>query len=104
MPRICWSLTAESDLGAIEEFIAKDSVLHAVDFIDRLVESVEKLATFPHVGRIVPEFDDEKIRELIFRNYRVVYLVEGDTVQIVRVVHGARDLGRLFRQEPWECE
>ena len=103
MARILWSLTATSDLAAIEEFIAQDSVLHAVHFIDRLVDSVEKLATLPRAGRVVPEFRNENLREIIFRNYRVVYLVEDETVHIVRVVHGARDLRGLLSQ-PWEFE
>ena len=40
MAGIRWSLTAENDLRAIETFIAKDSVLHAISFIDRLIESI----------------------------------------------------------------
>ncbi len=103
MAQVRWSLTATSDLAAIEEFIAQDSVLHAVHFIDRLVHSVEKLATLPHAGRVVPEFRDENLREIIFRNYRVVYLVHDETVHIVRVVHGARDIGGLL-SHPWELE
>lgn len=39
MAEILWALTAESDLQEIERFIAKDSVLHAVNFIDQLAES-----------------------------------------------------------------
>ena len=41
MAEIRWSLTPEGDLQEIEEYIARDSVLHAVNFIDRLVESTE---------------------------------------------------------------
>ncbi|MER3423629.1 MAG: hypothetical protein C4293_10750 [Nitrospiraceae bacterium] len=63
MAAIRWSLTAASDLRQIEEFIARDSVLHAVNFIDRLVESTEKLRSSPKIGRIVPEFNREDLRE-----------------------------------------
>ncbi len=49
-------------------------MIHAVQFVDRLVNSVEKLAKLPRVGRVCPEFRNEKLREIIFRNYRIVYL------------------------------
>jgi plasmid stabilization system protein ParE len=41
MAEILWALTAESDLQEIEGFIAKDSVVHAVGFGDRLIELTE---------------------------------------------------------------
>jgi plasmid stabilization system protein ParE len=95
-------LTAENDLREIEEYIARDSVLHAVNFVDRLVESTDKLAVSPRAGRVVPEFGREELREVLFRGYRVVYLLRGDTVTVLRVVHGARDLASLMAREPWD--
>lgn len=104
MAEISWSLTAGNDLQKIEEFIAKDSALHAVAFVDRLIESAEKLKTSPHIGRIVPEFNRQDLREVLCRGYRVVYLSSSDTVTVLRVVHGARDLAALARREPWDFE
>ena len=102
MAQVRWSLTAGNDLQEIEEFIARDSALHAIGFVDRIVESVGKLQKAPQVGRIVPEFGRSDLRELLFRRYRIVYLLEEDTVTILRVVHGARDLTDLVRKELWE--
>jgi len=104
MAQIRWSLTAENDLRAVEEFIAKDSVLHAISFIDRLIESTEKLSSSPKMGRMVPEFGREDLREVVFRSYRVVYQMHADSVTILRVVHGARDLQGLVHREPWILE
>ena len=104
MADLRWSLTAEEDLRAVEDFIAKDSVLYAVGFIDRLIEAAEQLAFSPEMGRVVPEFNRDDLRELLFRAYRIVYQLRGDTVTVVRVVHGARDLARLMRREPWIIE
>jgi len=97
-------MTAESDLRRIEEFIAKDSPLHAVNFVGRLVESAEKLKATPMLGRIVPEFSRRNLREILVRDYRVVYLLRRGTVTVLRVVHGARDLTKLIQREPWELE
>ncbi len=102
MAKVRWSLTAGGDLRELEDFIARDSVLHAIQFIDRIVESAETLQTTPQLGRIVPEFSRSDLRELLFRGYRIVYLLKDEYVTILRVVHGARDLAELVRREPWE--
>jgi plasmid stabilization system protein ParE len=102
MAQVRWSLTAGNDLQDIENFIARDSVLHAIAFVDRVVESAETLLKTPHIGRIVPEFNRPDLRELIFRGYRIVYLIQDNEILILRVVHGARDLMALVGREPWE--
>ncbi len=102
MAQVRWSLTAGTDLQDIEDFIARDSILHAVTFVDHIVESAETLCKTPHIGRIVPEFNRPDLREVIFRNYRIVYLVQNDGVVILRVVHGSRDLQALIRRKPWD--
>lgn len=102
MAQVRWSLTAGNDLQDIEKFIARDSVLHAITFVDRVVESAETLLKTPRIGRIVPEFNRPDLRELIFRDYRIVYLLQDNEAFILRVVHGSRDLLSLVRREPWE--
>ncbi|MEK7762266.1 MAG: type II toxin-antitoxin system RelE/ParE family toxin [Nitrospirota bacterium] len=102
MAQVRWSLTAGNDLQDIEDFIARDSALHAITFVDRMVESTETLLTNSHIGRVVPEFNRQDLREVIFRHYRIVYLVKDDNIFILRVVHGARDLQALVRREPWD--
>ena len=102
MAQVRWSLTAGNDLQDIENFIARDSVLYAITFVDRVVESAETLLKTPKIGRMVPEFNRPDLRELIFRGYRIVYLLQNDKAFILRVVHGSRDLLALVRREPWE--
>ena len=102
MANLRWSLAAERDLQSIEDFIAQDSPLRAVAFIDRLIRSAESLALTPRLGRMVPEFERPELREVIFRDYRVVYLLDEHDLVIVRVVHGARDLRSLVEREPWD--
>ena len=85
MAQVRWSLTAGNDLQEIEDFIARDSILHAITFVDRIVESAETLLRTPQIGRMVPEFGLPNLRELIVRPYRVVYRLQGDVVEIVTV-------------------
>jgi toxin ParE1/3/4 len=102
MAEIRWSLTATADLQAIEEFVARDSPVYAVRLVDRIVQAVERLAPFPLSGRVVPEFERGDLREVIFGSYRIVHLVQGETVTVLRVAHGARDMSRLAERQPWE--
>jgi plasmid stabilization system protein ParE len=64
---------------------------------------VEKLKSFPRIGRRVPEADEETIRELLYHNYRIIYRIRKDFVEIITVVHGRRDLG-AFDPAPWDVE
>lgn len=52
--------------------------------------STRNLANFPLAGRIVPEFDDETIREVFAYDYRIIYRVEQDNVIVAAVIHGKR--------------
>ena len=57
-----------------------------------LMSKVDVLAQFPQLGRVVPEENDETVRKIIFRSYRIIYKVmaEKEIVAIARVWHGAR--------------
>lgn len=98
---IRWSDVARADVIALRDYIARDSLHYARRFTERLVESVESLSDFPRLGRRVPEADRDDIRELIFHNYRIIYLVGTEEIAILTVVHGSRDLGRR-EPPPWE--
>ncbi len=56
------------------------------------MSKVDVLAQFPQIGRVVPEENDETIREIILRPYRIIYkvLTEKQIIGIARVWHGAR--------------
>lgn len=59
-------------------------------FVSRIYEMVEHLANFPQMGRMVPEVGDQTIREIIYRNYRIVYEMREDYLRILTVFHGSR--------------
>ncbi|MGH7989771.1 MAG: type II toxin-antitoxin system RelE/ParE family toxin [Limisphaerales bacterium] len=90
--KIIWSEQARDDLQAIVLFIAQDNPPVAESFGYLLMPKVDVLAQFLQIGRVVPEENDETVREIIFRSYRIIYkvLAEKEIVAIVRVWHGAR--------------
>ena len=93
MARLSWTDQAIADLNNIAEFIAKDSVKYAKITISKIQISARTLRKFPYSGRKVPETDIENIRELIFGNYRIIYLVYGhENIYILTVHHSARRL------------
>ena len=55
------------------------------NFITAIFEHLDTLSNHPDIGRIVPEFDEKYIRELIHPPFRIVYLRGKKTIQIVRV-------------------
>jgi plasmid stabilization system protein ParE len=90
--KIIWSRQARDDLRDIVTFIAEDHRPRAESFGFRLMSKVDLLAKFAEIGRVVPEEQDETIREIILPPYRIIYRVlpENHRVAIVRVWHGAR--------------
>ena len=64
----------------------------ARNFVAKIIEAVTVLETFPSIGRIVPEYNDPSLREILYRNYRIVYQLSENMATIVTVFHGSRPL------------
>ena len=60
--------------------------------LTELLAQVERLATFPPSGRVVPEFGMAALRELIHPPYRIVYRLDDDLIRVVRVWRSERQL------------
>jgi len=90
MAEIKWTPQAADDLEAITEFIAKDSTSYAELFAINSMSAIERLSEFPYSGRIVPEINDPVIREILFGNYRIVYRVNDNLVELLMINHCAR--------------
>lgn len=102
--RLTWSQEACENLADIEDFIARDSHERAVRFVDTLIDHAEgNLPANPRSGRVVPEVGNPEIRELIYRGYRIVYRIKGETLEILTVFEGHRLL-RLGESENQEKE
>lgn len=74
--QVALSPSARRDLRDIVRYISLDSPERAVDLGQFLVSSTKRLADFPEMGRVVPEFDDPSLREIVVRSYRVIYRVD----------------------------
>jgi toxin ParE1/3/4 len=103
MSKIRWTRSAVADVRRLRDYIAHDSQAYADRFVQKMFEGIGKAATFPYAGRRVPEADSDDIREILFRNYRIMYRVEAEGILILMVIHGARDVSRIT-PKPWEVE
>ena len=90
--RIVWTKVALADLRDMARYIAEDDREVAKRFGERIISRVESLVAFPRMGRIVPEYRDDFVREVIITPYRIIYELDdpGETLSVLRVWHGAR--------------
>lgn len=88
---------ARKDLKQIWTDIALDNPQAADKQLERIAERIEKLETFPELGRTYDTIGPHA-RVLITGNYLILYQCLGSQVEIVRVLHGRRDIS-LFSEE-----
>lgn len=95
MVQIKWTRLAVDDLKNIFDYISKDSIKYAKIQVIRIKTRTKILKTLPFSGKMVPEYNDERFRELIEGNYRIIYkIVDDSIVDILTVHHSARDLSK----------
>lgn len=90
--KVIWSPLALERVNEIADYIAEDNVQAARLFLIDIFGAVDRLQNFPNSGRVVPEVKRPNIREIIFKNYRVVYRVEAKKVSVLTVRHGKQRL------------
>jgi toxin ParE1/3/4 len=88
--RVVWSPRALDDVESIASYISRDSTAHASAVVTKIIRAARTLRRFPFAGRIVPEFDDETLRERFVYSYRIIYRVQGQTITVAAVIHGKR--------------
>ena len=94
--RVFVTRAAFKDLSGISTFIAKDNAGAAARVLDDLHAAMRKLAELPGMGHQRADVANPSYRFWAVYSYLIAYRVEGDTLYISRVVHGARNLGKLF--------
>jgi plasmid stabilization system protein ParE len=88
--RVHWTARALARLDAICSYIAKDSPPAAAAMERRLLLRSRQIAAHPRSGRMVPDYERDDVRELIEGNYRIIYRIRTDQVDVVAVMHCAQ--------------
>ncbi len=90
MAKIRWTRPALTDLTDIVRYISRDDPAAARRLAAKLREATKALATQPQLGRMLPETSNESIREIVRGNYRVIYRVAKQEIQILAVMEAHR--------------
>ena len=104
-PRILRRIAAKRDVARIACFIAEDSLDAAERFLESVEVSFVALARMPHMGATRrfrnPKFAAVRMWPIKgFENYLIFYRPLEPGIEVLRVVHGARDIEALFRFNP----
>lgn len=94
-----WTETAQDHLEAIHAYIARNSAEYALRIVDRLTRRSQQIADAPLSGRRVPEYALDQIRELIEGPYRIIYHIKPDQIDVIAVIHGARNVLRTGKDD-----
>ncbi|MBC8043243.1 MAG: type II toxin-antitoxin system RelE/ParE family toxin [Rhizobacter sp.] len=95
MAEVSWTASALTDLDKITDYYAQEHPKYGQTLADEIMKRTKQLILFPKSGRIVSELSESGVRELIYRNYRIVYWhdEEDDKVEIWTVFHFSRQFG-----------
>ena len=93
-----FSLTtqAASDVDEIWEYIAESNIDAADRVLADLYAAMKKLAEMPGMGSLKPTLADDRHRFWVVASYVIVYRPDTRPLQIIRVLHGARDIANLL--------
>ena len=86
--KLLWTEEALERLKEIEIYISQDNPAGAVEFVDKLISLAKTITDNPEKGRIVPELSIEFIRELLYKNYRIAYLIKKKSIDVLTVFEG----------------
>lgn len=95
MPRFVVRPRARIDIDGIWDYIAEDSVAQADAFVDRMTAKFNLLAHQPELGRTRDDLMSN-LRSFRFERYIIFYCAITDGVEIIRVLHGMRDVEAQF--------
>jgi toxin ParE1/3/4 len=94
---------AEYDLEQITTYIAEQSIEIALNFVQELREKCESLADAPRGYPLVPRHEHLGIRRRPFGNYSIFNRMGTSAIEVVHILHSARDYERLLFPETWEA-
>lgn len=98
--RVRLTRRAEADLDGIAAYIARDNPFRALTFVDELREKCMTLADTPAAFPLIPRYEALGVRRRLHRDYLILFTVRGETISVLRVLHGARDYLPLVLGSP----
>jgi toxin ParE1/3/4 len=107
--RLALKPQADRDLDNHFEYIAKDNLEAAIRFYEAAFRAFDVLLTNPHIG-LACDFENPQLKDIRiwivkgFEKYLIFYRVTDELVEIIRMLHAARDIDGIFSGEESETE
>jgi toxin ParE1/3/4 len=91
MAEVIWTMRAVEQVEQIGSFIEKDSPFQARRVVQLIIKETRKLTEHPRIGKIIPEVEEDRYRELRVFSYRILYkILNENRIAVIGVVHGQR--------------
>ncbi len=91
MAQVIWTIKAVEQVEQIGSFIEKDSPFQARRVVQLIIRETRKLRDHTRIGKMIPEVQEDRYRELRVFSYRILYkILDEDRIAIIGVVHGQR--------------
>jgi plasmid stabilization system protein ParE len=90
--QVYFTPSARESLRDISQYIRRISPDAERRTRERIIRRARQLAEFPDSGRMVPEYEVPAVREIIEGSYRIWYRVRDDRVDVLAILHGARQV------------
>jgi plasmid stabilization system protein ParE len=88
--KVHWTHNAIESLANIYAHVAINSPVYARGMVDKITRRSVQIADHPFSGRRVPEYDNDDIREIIQKPYRIIYRVKANQIDVLAIIHGAQ--------------
>jgi plasmid stabilization system protein ParE len=95
---IIWTKPSKNDLQNFLENIHEGTEKSANLYILDLIDYSEVLKDNPNVGKMLSEYNDYNIRQLIYRKHKILYNIRGNTVYILSVIHSSRNMKSILKE------
>ena len=94
--KIIWTREAKINIKGIKDYISIDSEFYASKIISLIYFSAQKLVTFPEAGMVIYQTELFKVRRILVKKYRLLYIINNDKIYIIAVYHQSRQVPPSF--------
>ncbi len=94
--KIIWTKEVQINIKGIKDYISIDSEFYASKIINLIYFSAQKLLTFPEAGKVIYQTGLFKVRRILVKKYRLLYVIDTDKIYIIAVYHQSRQLPTTF--------
>jgi len=96
--KVVWNPVARKNLQTIRDHYKQFNETATKEVTKGIILATRRLEDFPESGRVVPEISDPDFREVIWNDWRIIYMMppEGeDVIEILNIIHSAQQFGPI---------